>query len=519
MLLEPTVSVLGADPSWRKHVLNGDAFQQDAIQSFHGWQYACFYTDSRGAEGSDGSSREPLYVHLSRRKLPVGKWETLVFRDYPQTTDDGHNTVQLGICPGDGTIHLSYDHHCDQLRYRHSIPHLATDPASFTWSAQHFTPTLHHLPGLESSLPHTELLSDITYPRFGRLGTDLWFSFRTGKAGLGDDHLYLYSARRGTYYPFGSPDSSRSTASSNNKSDVVADATAVMATTPFLKGIQNNPYIHGLDARGGTLYVTWVYRDFVWYAGWDDPADTQHKQQAGPNSAANNRDLCFAYSAPESPAPTAEAAPAGQIWRNGAGDVIADLGRGESITPSSPGVTAFRIPKGSGLTNQEAQAVDRDGGVHVLNRDCCSSEADARCDEAGIVRWKHYYHNPTTKTWTSRPLPCGYVSGKRGRLAVSRGDDLYFILPGGGDSNDGGLNIWKAAKSGTYSAYELVWKRLSSSEAQQQFPLTEPLVDTYRLDHDNMLSVFTRRYAENKKGVAPAGDERRIDVVVLDFQL
>ncbi|KAK8065008.1 hypothetical protein PG997_011755 [Apiospora hydei] len=485
MLLEPTVSVLGTDPSWRKHVLNGNAFQQDAIQSFNGWQYACFYSDSHGPEKSASSSnREPLYVHLSRRKLPLGKWETLVFHDYLQTTDDGHNTVQLGICPGDGTIHLSYDHHCDQLRYRHSTPGLATDPESFSWSARHFTPTLHHLPGLESSLPHAELLSNITYPRFGQLGADLWFSFRTGKAGLGDDHLYLYSASRSTYSPL---------------CDVVADATAVTATTPFLKGIQNNPYIHGLDARDGTLYVTWVYRDFVWYAGWDDPADTQHKQQAGPNSAANK------------PGPVLRA------WRNGAGDVVTDLGRGESITPSSPGVTAFRIPKGSGLTNQEAQAVDRDGGVHVLNRDCLSS---SQTDDNGKkeVRWKHYYRNPTSKTWTSRPLPCGYVSGKRGRLAVSRDNDLYFILPGSSDDDGSGLNIWKAAKSDAYSTYALVWKsRSSSTGAPQHFPLTEPLVDTYRLDHDNVLSVFTRRYAAEE--VAAAGDERRIDVVVLDFQL
>jgi hypothetical protein len=37
----------------------------------------------------------------------------MAFDDYPQTTDDGHNTVQMGICPADGTVHLAYDHHCD----------------------------------------------------------------------------------------------------------------------------------------------------------------------------------------------------------------------------------------------------------------------------------------------------------------------------------------------------------------------------------------------------------------------
>ncbi|KAK8112300.1 uncharacterized protein PG998_008757 [Apiospora kogelbergensis] len=496
MLPEPTVSVLGTDPSWRKHTLNGNAFQQDALQSFNGWQYACFYSAR-----SELSDREPLFVHLSRRKLPVGRWETLVFEDYPQTTDDGHNTAQLGICPGDGTIHLSYDHHCDPLRYRHSIPNLATAPESYVWSADHFTPTSPHLPGLASSPAHAELLRDITYPRFGQLGRDLWFSFRTGKAGLGDDHLYLYSSRRGAYSSFSQPSAD---------DNAGAKTTTTTAVTPFLKGVRNNPYIHGLDARAGSLYVTWVYRDFVWYDGWDDPADTQHKQQAGPNSAANNRDLCFAYSTPSAPFPSTPAStnddeePAGRVWRNNAGDVVADLARGESVAPASRGVTALRRgPR---------------GGVHVLNRDGCRSypNADAEAEveekkegggnENQEVKWKHYYRDPATRAWRARPLPCGYVSGKRGRLAVGGDDDLYFVLPG----EEG-----------------LVWSSGGSSGGEEMFPPTEPLVDTYRLDHDNVLSVFARRYAppdaEAPRGSrAERGDdraERRIDVVVLDFQL
>jgi len=107
MLPEPTITVLGPDPAHRRCVLNGNAFQQDAIVSFNGWQYAAFYSFL------DKNTPEPLYVHLARRQLPHGKWDVLVFTDYPQTVDDGHNTVQMGICPGDGTIHLSYDHHCD----------------------------------------------------------------------------------------------------------------------------------------------------------------------------------------------------------------------------------------------------------------------------------------------------------------------------------------------------------------------------------------------------------------------
>ena len=117
MLPEPSVTVLGRDPAQRKFNINCNAFQQDALVSFNGWQYSSFYTflqsEPSGAAASGPS--QPLYVHLGRRQLPHGSWEVMVLDDYPQTTDDGHNTVQMGICPGDGTVHLSYDHHCDVL--------------------------------------------------------------------------------------------------------------------------------------------------------------------------------------------------------------------------------------------------------------------------------------------------------------------------------------------------------------------------------------------------------------------
>lgn len=144
-------------------------------------------------------------------------------------------------------------------------------------------------------------------------------------------------------------------------------------TGQHLTGIKNNPYINGLDYRNGRLHLTWTYRGFVWYEGWDDPLDTKHKAQAGPNGAENNYDICYAYSDN-----------LGGVWKNGAGSLVADLGKGESIRSDAEGIVAFSIAKGSGLTNQEAQAVDRDGGVHVLNRDTIG----------GKLQWKHYYRSP-----------------------------------------------------------------------------------------------------------------------------
>ncbi|KAH8194153.1 hypothetical protein TruAng_011676 [Truncatella angustata] len=429
MLADPTITALGFDPDHRSCILNGTAFQQDAITTFGGWQYACYYAS---------------LSHVSADPL-----------DYEQIVDDGHNTVQvrnlmLGICPGDGTIHLSYDHHCDRLRYRYSLVRIAICPEEFEWDAKYFSSTVDSLPGLSG--PHG-LLEYISYPRFGPLERDLWFSFRTGKAGLGDELLCVYTAVAGTWTLRGT----------------------------VLKGIQNSPYVHGLEYRNSRLFVTWVYRAFVWYEGWDDIYDVKHKQQRGPNAATNNHDICFAYSDDD-----------GIMWKNGGNEQIADLSWGESISPASPGIVAFNIPKNSGLSNQESQAVDHRGGIHVLNRD----QMD------GAQKWKHYYRSPDGQ-WAQRALPhvSGVYGGKRGCLAVSKDDDLYLILP---DNDALQLTILRASRASGYASYDIIWKG-------EKFPPTEPLVDRARLDYDNILSVFTRASVDENSDLK--------SVVVLDFHL
>src|SRR5687768_10338123 len=44
--------------------LNGQTYQQEALVSFNGYQYAAFYSD-------------PGLLSVGRRKLPEGKWEVI----------------------------------------------------------------------------------------------------------------------------------------------------------------------------------------------------------------------------------------------------------------------------------------------------------------------------------------------------------------------------------------------------------------------------------------------------------
>ncbi|WP_100612800.1 BNR-4 repeat-containing protein [Confluentibacter lentus] len=81
----------------------------------------------------------------SRRKLPLGAWETIEFLDYDFQSDDLHNVVSMGICLNDGTIHLAFDHHVHPLHSRVSKKDLATNPESEAWSTASFGPIIDEL--------------------------------------------------------------------------------------------------------------------------------------------------------------------------------------------------------------------------------------------------------------------------------------------------------------------------------------------------------------------------------------
>ncbi|RPB08615.1 hypothetical protein P167DRAFT_539172 [Morchella conica CCBAS932] len=214
-----TTTTLGIDVEGSAR-LNGGSFQTSAITSYNGWQYAAFYNTS-------GTYAQNL-VTLGRRKInPVAAWEFIVFKDYVQTTIDGHNTISLGISTGDGTIHLSYDHHDVPLHYRVSQQGVATNPASYTWSTALFGSTLNALPGA------TGIWTPVTYPRFERVDNDLFFELRIGASGSGDSYIYLYSSSTHSWSQVGR----------------------------YLQGSDNNAYINGIDYLSGRLQASWTWRE------------------------------------------------------------------------------------------------------------------------------------------------------------------------------------------------------------------------------------------------------------------
>ncbi|OMP83567.1 hypothetical protein BK809_0004948 [Diplodia seriata] len=437
--LKSTISVLGDDPP-RTHRINANSFQQSALLTVNGWQYAGFY-QSKDAEGNSSTCYPTLARRCLRSSLGEddGPWEYLVFDDYEQTTDDGHNTISIGICTGDGTIHVSYDHHCDPLRYRFSIKGLASRPLDHAWHKSLFTATADTLPGL----PHSGVMDEVSYPRFVAVNADMLLTYRIGQAGSGSDILHAYSSTTHSYTYLGT----------------------------FLAGTDNSPYINGIDhdARRNLLHVSWTYRAFV---AFDDPTRAAHKAQAGPNGPENNYDLCYAWSAD-----------GGGVWRGGeeagAGEtvVLADLGREESVRPGTEGIRAFGIEKGNGVLNQEGQCVALDGAFYVLNRQKWGEGEGQK-----VERWMLYWR-AVEGPWKRSPID-GYFpteTGSRGSVCADKDSNVYAILPGNTDSS---LSIVRASLVEGEMRFETVWR-------QDGFD-GEPLVDQAKMDDRGIISIFTR---------------------------
>ena len=183
MHIEPVTTILGLDPP-TKNRLNACSYQQSALVTYLDYQYAVFYMPATTSKSP--TTDTPRYVCLSRRRAPpkVSTWETLVFDDYAQTTDDGHNTISLGIS-SDGTIHLAFDHHCNQLHMRTSILGLARDHSK--WSTSLFSDTLNALPGISETL----LFTEVSYPRFVNTSEHMLLEYRIGKSVMVFDFVCL----------------------------------------------------------------------------------------------------------------------------------------------------------------------------------------------------------------------------------------------------------------------------------------------------------------------------------------
>jgi hypothetical protein len=336
--------------------LNGESFQQDGIVSFKGYQYAAFWNSSR-------------HVVIARRALPNGSWSSVEFTDYSLAADDAHNTISLGICPGDGTLHLSFDHHSNDLHYRKSMAGLVTNPGTAVWTAASFS-------AVTSSLVGSTTVALVTYPRFVTEpdGTKMLFEARIGTSGSGDEYLWEYDAATHSWTALGM----------------------------YISGTADsiNAYPHGLSYTpgGARLHLSWCWRETP--------------------DASTNHDLLYLYSDDH-----------GRSWKNNAGATVGTTGT-TFVSKNSVGIKVWTINQNRGLINQEHMAIDTSGRVHVLLSHMPDAQADDATFTSARSKSQFFdYWRNSSGTWTRIAMGLPVVANFRGKLAISAAGNVYAVLP------------------------------------------------------------------------------------------
>jgi hypothetical protein len=363
--------------------INGKSFQQEAIVSQGTYQYLAYYDARRN-------------VCLSRRKLPAGPRETIRFTDYLFESNDAHNTISMGICPNDGTIHLSFDHHGHPLHYRVSGKGTATTPETVIWDTSLFSPVISEL---EKGKPIS-----ITYPRFFQTPDgELQFCYRRGGSGNGDRMLVDYESGTGKWINTRQIDS--------GKGEFGDDLGQSSTRCSYPNGYTYGP--------NGKLHVTWVWRETG-----SDP----------------NHDMVYVYSED-----------LGKTWLNNYGQKI-----NGPPGVKSPGITVVDIPRTLGLMNTHGQAVDSRGRIHAVMWHCTEETLQAEGSKPGEHRWGvekaqryHHYWRDKKGSWQHRELP--WVSGDRPKLFIDERDNTFLVY-----QKEGNLEIAAATSKAAYADWRVI---------------------------------------------------------------
>ena len=432
--------------------MNGTAFQNDILVSHNGWQYTAWY-DTVGTDQN---------LWIGRRSIlgpAAGAWEKFDTGSDQVNGDesawDTHNTISLGISKADGVLHMSWDHHVNNLRYRRSLPGLATH-ADSVWDASRILAEQSWLTSSGSAV------TSVTYPMFIPTPEDtLLFNYRTGGSSNGSNWLaawqpasanyvapILVTIKDGTY-----------TGLSNNGGNFTSTS--------------RNAYANGFDfGPDGRLHYTWTWRESV---------------------VASNHDLCYAYSPDR-----------GVKWYNNSGTLIADTSLGQRIRVDTPGTVVVPLDCRQQLINQQTQCVDDQGRVHVLvyHRRQESGYEWTLGDEpfrGEDTAYFHYFRDPATGTWKGSRLPVTHPVGSRPDVETLPNGDIYTVFQSGGS-----LVVAAATAAANFTDWTILAAYGSNFDS-------EPRLDHARLRKCGVLSVFISEGAPAPTQPAP------VPLHVIDF--
>jgi len=455
-VVDPAALIMASSATYGR-AINGESFQIDALKTFGGYQYTAWYTNDANAS-----------VMLARRSVSgttVGPWDAVNTGSRftnGKGSADAHNVISFGLA-SDGSIHMAWDMHNNNLRYRRTAAGVTTTGSG--WGTSMFQAEQAFL------MPGEATVSSVTYPNFiTKPNGGLLLAMRRGSSGNGDNWLYDYDNG-------GWPDGRMVISRTGTFVDVFNPATSPSTS--------RNAYWNGYDyGPGGELFTTWTWREST-------------------NQYANH-DICFA-SSPDG----------GVTWHNNAGAVIGSTAQSRPITLASPGQVVQSLDRKQSLINQQSQIVMGDGSVHAVMYHRRDDQAWQSGDAAYVPADCSYYdyvRDPATGLWTRHEIP-GLV-GTRAALARSSDDTLYavFVSPGTplatinvtNGASGRTLTIAAASRASGWSDWSIVYRDYLRSFAN------EPRVDAARLLTSGVLSVYAQ---ENTSLTSSTGTPLR----VLDF--
>ncbi len=364
---------------------NWSSWDQEKLLTVGRFQYTVYWDADR------------VFV-LARRDLRDNRIQTLRLPKFTLSSNDRHRNTCLGVSQADGRLHLSWDHHNNQLRYAKSRAGFLSKPPP-QLSADEIGPA-------EPMLADPKLESRVTYPRFfnGRDG-NLFLVYRVGASGKGDLYLHRYAPTTAAWTRVGMLFASRGTYG------------------PWKDSKSRCAYLHDLVFDGrNRLHASWVYRETG--ASW-----------------ASNHDLHYAYSDDQ-----------GRTWQNNAGAKIADLAEGDPIELDDPGIVVCEIPVYSWLMNAGCLALDAHNRPHVLtyksrvvHRPKGKLQHNPPPEIKRQLCFVHYWRGDDGRWQGGTPIDPGPLGVSRVDAVFDRDGSLYFFYP-----TSEGFRYFTAAKETTW---------------------------------------------------------------------
>ncbi|MGN0065555.1 MAG: BNR-4 repeat-containing protein [Nocardioides sp.] len=424
------------DPTARGNLSYGTtanvaSYQQHAIVSDGRFQYTAWYAADRTAV-------------LARRSLAgsggvggeSGAWDAIRL-DAVLYSDDSHNNITLGISPSDGRLHVALATHTTRIRYLRSLPGLTG--GAVPWSSQSFEAVRADLPGAPQAPQWW------TYPAFENVGDDFLLTWRDGSAMGGGQVLARYDGKAaGTWTYLGRFSGPEGT-----------------WTGPFGSSTSRYGYLHGFAQNPvtGDLEITWTWRE---NASAQDPRCS---------AAPANRDLAYARSPDR-----------GMTWYNQAGVVVGRTGTSDVITTADD-TTVVPIGVETGMINQETQAVDSTGAIHVVTSQL---DADALAAVGGCLGGDYYvqraehaepvhHWRDADGVWHSVQVPFAMGRGGRSSLVLDADDTAVLALPDG--------RVVAASAASGWTDWQLVFDGADTDSG------SEVVLDRDRVLRDGVLSI------------------------------